>query len=589
MNKHTKIFIILILIGSTFITSCNRRTMNRRFDEIESTISDNPLLAYQELSDIPSEKLLSPSLRARYALLMSLAMDKSYIDVDDDSLIRIAVDYYQDGKNTPHKMLSLYSLGIVQRNAGKTQAAIISFMRAKEVACELSDYHYLGLINRNIGALYRECHDVDQELRCFRESVLAFEKEGAPRYAEYSRLEEARSLMAKGMYSRADSLLREVEVFARNNDKRLLRQVLMDRAVNTMSSDSQDARLAISLYKEAEEIAGGRKETVDYGTLARAYDMMNNPDSVAHYISLAESSVRTSLDSAHLCNTLALLFTSHGDYKSANIQYEKGIEIHNRLVFNQENQRIANAISDYNREEANRQTLLAQNRLRLLVLSIITIIALLVVMILVITLRRQQILEKSRIIREKELKIEEDMAQIQVFAEELQSTRNTQSEMARTISELIRDKITIVKICADAYDSIKSEPKTNPRDPFRYLDDDPQKMKSEQMRQFLKALEDFRTDKDLFSLLEESVNKWRDNLMVKLRGACSVEKMNKPKFKEDDFRILMLFYARMPDRTVAFLMGMTCAAIRTRKTRYKERLVQADIDDGAFFVQQLAP
>lgn len=144
MNKHTKIFIILILIGSTFITSCNRRTMNRRFDEIESTISDNPLTAYQELSDIPSEKLLSPSLRARYALLMSLAMDKSYIDVDDDSLIRIAVDYYQDGKNTPHKMLSLYSLGIVQRNAGKTQAAIISFMRAKEVVCELQIIITLG-------------------------------------------------------------------------------------------------------------------------------------------------------------------------------------------------------------------------------------------------------------------------------------------------------------------------------------------------------------------------------------------------------------------------------------------------------------
>lgn len=206
MNRLTRI-LLLTLVGCMFMSSCYRRTMSRRFDEIESTISDNPLTAYQELSDIPSEKLLSPSLRARYALLMSLAMDKSYIDVDDDSLIRIAVDYYQDGENTPHKMLSLYSLGIVQLNAGKTQAAIISFIRAKEVACKLSDYHYLGLINRNIGALYRECHDVDQELRCFRESVLAFEKEGAPRYAEYSRLEEARSLMAKGMYSRADSLL----------------------------------------------------------------------------------------------------------------------------------------------------------------------------------------------------------------------------------------------------------------------------------------------------------------------------------------------------------------------------------------------
>lgn len=584
MNRLTRI-LLLTLVGCMFMSSCYRRTMSRRFDEIESTISDNPLTAYQELSDIPSEKLLSPSLRARYALLMSLAMDKSYIDVDDDSLIRIAVDYYQDGENTPHKMLSLYSLGIVQRNAGKTQAAMISFIRAKEVACKLSDYHYLGLINRNIGALYRECHDVDQELRYFRESVLAFEKEGAPRYAEYSRLEEARSLMAKGMYSRADSLLREVEVFARNNDKRLLRQVLMDRAVNTMSSDSQDARLAISLYKEAEEIAGGRKETVDYGTLARAYDKMNVPDSVAHYLTLTKSSAKTSLDSVHLCNTLAAIFSSHGDFRSANEQYVKGVDIHNRMVFNQEHQKMANAISEYNREEANQQSLLARNRLRMLVFLCLFIIALIIIIVLSVNLWQRQVSEKNRIINEKDRKIEEDIAQIQEIADELRISRTGQSEMSQRINSLIQDKIAIVKMCADAYETVKKGHKT--KDPYHYLDIDPLKEKQAQMEQFLLALEQFRTDDSLFSLLEDSVNALKSQIMVKLRAAYLPGRMEKPQFDEEDFRMLMLFYAGIPDRTIAFLMDMSCASVRTRKTRYKERLLRPDIADGSYFVQEL--
>lgn len=584
MNRLTRI-LLLTLVGCMFMSSCYRRTMSRRFDEIESTISDNPLTAYQELSDIPSEKLLSPSLRARYALLMSLAMDKSYIDVDDDSLIRIAVDYYQDGENTPHKMLSLYSLGIVQLNAGKTQAAIISFIRAKEVACKLSDYHYLGLINRNIGALYRECHDVDQELRYFRESVLAFEKEGAPRYAEYSRLEEARSLMAKGMYSRADSLLREVEVFARNNDKRLLRQVLMDRAVNTMSSDSQDARLAISLYKEAEEIEGGRKETVDYGTLARAYDKMNVPDSVAHYLTLTKSSAKTSLDSVHLCNTLAAIFSSHGDFRSANEQYVKGVDIHNRMVFNQEHQKMANAISEYNREEANQQSLLARNRLRMLVFLCLFIIALIIIIVLSVNLWQRQVSEKNRIINEKDRKIEEDIAQIQEIADELRISRTGQSEMSQRINSLIQDKIAIVKMCADAYETVKKGHKT--KDPYHYLDIDPLKEKQAQMEQFLLALEQFRTDDSLFSLLEDSVNALKSQIMVKLRAAYLPGRMEKPQFDEEDFRMLMLFYAGIPDRTIAFLMDMSCASVRTRKTRYKERLLRPDIADGSYFVQEL--
>lgn len=73
--------------------------------------------------------------------------------------------------------------------------------------------------------------------------------------------------------------------------------------------------------------------------------------------------------------------------------------------------------------------------------------------------------------------------------------------------------------------------------------------------------------------------------MLKLRKAC--EKMTRPKFSEDDYRIIMLVYAGIPDRTIAFLMDMTCAAVRTRKTRYKERLVQNDIPNGLFYVQEM--
>jgi hypothetical protein len=49
-----------------------------------------------------------------------------------------------------------------------------------------------------------------------------------------------------------------------------------------------------------------------------------------------------------------------------------------------------------------------------------------------------------------------------------------------------------------------------------------------------------------------------------------------------------LFYAGIPDRAIAFLMDMTCPAVRTRKTRYKERLLQEDISDGVFFVREMA-
>ena len=168
----------------------------------------------------------------------------------------------------------------------------------------------------------------------------------------------------------------------------------------------------------------------------------------------------------------------------------------------------------------------------------------------------------------------------------MQDEKKTQSEMANVINELIKEKIAVVKICADAYETVKYGPKVTNSDPYRYLDDDPANKKTDELEKFLTALDDVRHNDSLYELLEESVNKWRKDLMRNLRKAC--ETMSRPKFSEDDYRIIMLVHAGIPDRTIAFLMDMSCAAVRTRKTRYKERLAQNDIPNGQIFVREMA-
>lgn len=197
-------------------------------------------------------------------------------------------------------------------------------------------------------------------------------------------------------------------------------------------------------------------------------------------------------------------------------------------------------------------------------------------------------INRKRQIREKEKKIEEDLAQIQNLSEELQGERKNSTEMAMAINELIGEKINVVKMCADAYEAVKNNRKENTRDPFRYLDEDPVEKKNEEMHRFLRALEGFRKDDSLFSLLEESVNRWRDGIMSKLRADGIKDNKEKPVFSEEDYRILTLIYAGIPDRTIAFLMDMSCAAIRTRKTRYKDRFARNDVPNGLFYLLELA-
>lgn len=584
IRSFSRLF-IPIVFALVLSLSCDKR-INEQLDSIEESLSTAPSAAYESLTSIPPKQLGNKSTRARYALLMSLAMDKNYIDTDNDSLIRVAVQYFERHGGRKEKMLSMYMLGRVQRNAGNKAGAIVSLLKAKELAEDILDFHYIGLSTRNIAEMYGSCSDEDSELFYYQESVRAFDEEKAPFYAAYSRLGEARVYMAKGLSQKADSLLTFLEKYSRNSDESLLYYVLKDRAINNRYSNNPDARLVISLQEEADNLERNKRETSDYGTLAWAYEKQGVRDSVSHYLSLAENSAHTLLDSVHLCNTRAVIYDSRGDYQSANQQYKKGVELHNRMVFNRENQLLSNAISDYNRQEVARQSDIAGYRLRLLILSVFAIIFLVIILIQVVDMRRRQIREKNRIIQERESRIEEDMAQIQEIAEELRASRTGQSEMSQRINGLIQDKIAIVKMCADAYDAVKNEKKT--KDPYHYLDVDPLQRKAEQMQQFLSALDKFRNDDSLFSLLEDSVNASQSNIMTSLRAVCSKSKMEKPQFEEEDFKMLMLFYAGIPDRTIAFLMDMSFASVRTRKTRYKERLLRPDIVNGHYFVQELA-
>ena len=104
MRSMRKYLIAIAVLLLAF--SCSR-TIDHQLDTIEQEISSDPYAAYEQLSDIPQEQLRPSSRKARYALLMSLAMDKSYIDVTDDSLALIAVRYFDRHGTKRDKMLSL--------------------------------------------------------------------------------------------------------------------------------------------------------------------------------------------------------------------------------------------------------------------------------------------------------------------------------------------------------------------------------------------------------------------------------------------------------------------------------------------------
>lgn len=88
------------IIGSVFFFGCTDfGRVHDRMTLAESQMQSSPDSALTTIMSVDRRHLRSSKDEARYALIYSQALDKNYIDVANDSLTRIASEYY--GKYGP--------------------------------------------------------------------------------------------------------------------------------------------------------------------------------------------------------------------------------------------------------------------------------------------------------------------------------------------------------------------------------------------------------------------------------------------------------------------------------------------------------
>lgn len=139
-------------------------------------MDNRPDSALTLLESIPANQLANAGdkSRARYALLLTQARHKNYIDETNDSLIATAVHYYEKHSDPHRLMLACYYQGVVQSNALNYTPAIISLMKAESLAKEIKDYLFLGRISHNISKIYHAVHSPKDEVKYAKKSYYAF-------------------------------------------------------------------------------------------------------------------------------------------------------------------------------------------------------------------------------------------------------------------------------------------------------------------------------------------------------------------------------------------------------------------------------
>lgn len=127
--------------------SCSKDTDVRAFlHELEPLVFDNPDSAYTAISSFDKHILTKQRDIAHIALLQSIVQDKLYIDVEDDSLIVKAVNYYKK-KNNRYTFYSHYYHGRVMENARRREDAMKAFILAESVPSRKVDPLYLAKLH----------------------------------------------------------------------------------------------------------------------------------------------------------------------------------------------------------------------------------------------------------------------------------------------------------------------------------------------------------------------------------------------------------------------------------------------------------
>jgi len=106
--------------------------MKPELDRLESVMHERPDSVLAALEGMKSDHLLSRSLKARFALLYSQALDMNYISVTSDSIISPAVLYYRRHGSAKQKLKTCYYRALISENQGWSEDAMEWLKKGEE-------------------------------------------------------------------------------------------------------------------------------------------------------------------------------------------------------------------------------------------------------------------------------------------------------------------------------------------------------------------------------------------------------------------------------------------------------------------------
>ena len=346
---HIAIFgTITICIGAGCSSSPAQKERLERAERVVNTYPDSALTI---LEDPLFKEITTPKLKALHSLLYSMALDKSYVDISSDSIIRYAVNYYSKRSNKLRKAQSYYYLGTVFYNAGEITKAAENYLRAKEAATNAGNSYLHGQICNTLGLIYYKQNLFEEAAELYKESGKLFKSAGyndkyanALSYAAKSYDLAGKTISAEKYYRVA------IDIYKECNDKKRIITTVSSLADIFLDNNRIDSVIVLlnNLYMV---YSNGTIPLRNYPIWSKIFYLQANYDSSKYYAT--KYLKMANADNESKAGTLQLLYdisVKQGNYKEALKWNEEYTELKNRLYKEKEENHIKEIEAKYTRD-----------------------------------------------------------------------------------------------------------------------------------------------------------------------------------------------------------------------------------------------
>ncbi len=539
--RNVLLFVTLLLTGCLAPHSKTREMLTRA----ESRMNEKPDSVLSILKHLPPGDLKTGEEQALFALLYSQALDKNYIDVTNDSLINIAVRYYNDHPEPYRLMLAYYYLSRVQHNAKNYAASLLSAHKARKHAESIGNHFFLGMIYRGMAATYNRIYNANEEIRYSLLSHQSFSKAHAEAYVAFAFIDMGHAYHNNHEYEKSIRIAQQsFDSAFTKRDTTLMRESL--HLLGCSYAAQQNYREGKEVLLRLQALSPTYLSDQDYKNLALIYFSENKLDSATFYQKRIKSS------HAAISWIDYNLHTLQGNYPQALRALEIISRTQDSIIRQALNQNISSTLVQYYKQEeemaAYKLKHEKQLRIGISVFGILFIIALYIFYHIHL--------------QTKQRKLEDTI----LFATELRDKLLRQdSEMQKRegfIDELLKQKFTTIdKLCSTYYECQNTEREGK-------------RIHTEVIGIISKFREDPHTQKELETFLDT----YRDNLMSTFRQEF-------PKLKNSDYQLFLYHALGLSQRSISIFLQEKTTVIYNRKNRLKNKIQNSQSKKKNLFVQ----